>query len=481
MFRLKPIVYVVGMLWCGLAVMMVLPVGIDLFTHDDFAYGFLESALLTGAFGGLLVIAARPRDGVHMGLREAFVLTTLSWLTLPAAGCLPFLFYGLDFADAYFEAMSAITTTGSTVMTGLDGVDRGILFWRAFLQWVGGVGIILMAIMLLPFLRVGGMQLFRTESSDQLEKAVPRAVQFGGWIFSVYLGFTVLAAVTYKVLGMGDFDAICHAMTTLSTGGYSTHDASFGHFEEPALHWAAALFMIAGALPFGAYVQALRGRFDSFYGDPQIRGFAVMLLAICAALTIWLWTTSEMEGSAAARVVVFNVVSVVTTTGFASEDYQLWGPVAVTAFLFLMFMGGCAGSTSGAVKVYRIQILAITLIGQIRRLSSVHRVHVLRYGGQALPADVPIAVLAFIAAYIVVIAVGSLLIAMTGLDMVTSITATITALTNVGPGLGSIVGPAGNFASLPDAAKWLLSAAMMLGRLELFTVLVLLDPEFWRY
>lgn len=480
MFRISSIVYVVGMLWCGLAALMLLPVLIDIFTEDSFAFGFLESGLVTLALGGLLGIVARPRDGITLGLREAFVLTTLAWVTLPAAAALPFLFYGINFVDGYFEAMSAITTTGSTVLVGLDTADRGLLFWRALLQWGGGVGIILMAIMLLPFLRVGGMQLFRTESSDQLEKAVPRAVQFGGWIFSVYAGFTALSAITYKALGMSDFDAICHAMTTLSTGGYSTHDASFGYFEEPALHWAASFFMMAGALPFAAYVHALRGRVDAFYNDPQVRGFLFMVLMVCTAFTLWLWLVREDDLSTAARLVVFNVVSVVTTTGYATQDYQLWGPFAVTAFLFLMFMGGCAGSTAGAVKIYRIQILALTLIGQIRRLSSVHRVYVPRYGGQRLPADVPVAVLAFISAYIIVIALGSLLLALTGLDMVTSLTATITALTNVGPGLGNIVGPSGNFASLPDAAKWMLSIAMMLGRLELFTVLVLLDPEFWK-
>ncbi|WP_206420105.1 TrkH family potassium uptake protein [Minwuia thermotolerans] len=480
MLNLQSIFYIVGMLWCGLAGLMLVPILIDLVTIDGFAVGFLESMLVVLALGGLLVIASRPRQGISLRLRDAFVLTSLAWASLPAAAALPFLFYGLDYSDAYFEAMSGLTTTGSTVIAGLDTADRGLLFWRSLLQWMGGAGIILMAIMLLPFLRVGGMQLFRTESSDQFEKAVPRAVQFGAWIFSVYAGLTVIAALTYKILGMSDFDAICHAMTTLSTGGYSTHDASFGYFEEPALHWAASLFMIAGALPFAAYVHALRGRPDAFYKDPQVRGFLAVVFGVCALFTLWLWLTEGGDPTVAARLVVFNVVSIVTTTGYATTDYQLWGSFAVTAFLFLMFMGGCAGSTSGAVKTYRIQILAITVVGQIRRLSSVHRVHVPQYGGQRLPADVPVSVLAFLAAYVVVIAFGSLLLSMTGLDMVTSVTATITALTNVGPGLGSIIGPAGNFVPLSDTAKWLLSAAMMLGRLELFTVLVLLDPEFWR-
>lgn len=480
MIRFGSVIQVIGMLWCGLAALMIVPIIIDFATEDSFAVGFFESALVTATAGGLLVLASRQRGGITLRLREAFLLTTLSWITLPAVSALPFLSYGIDYADAYFEAMSGLTTTGSTVLVGLDDMNRGLLFWRSLLQWIGGVGIIAMAIVLLPFLRVGGMQLFRTESSDQLEKAVPRAVQLGGWIFGVYAGLTVLGMLLFKLFGMSDFDAVCHAMTAISTGGFSTHDASFGYFKQPALHWVAILVMIAGALPFAAYVRTLRSRPDALFRDEQVRGLISILFVICAGLTFWLWPQGEHDIMTAARLVVFNVVSIATTTGFASTDYQLWGPLAVTAFLFLTLIGGCAGSTSGGIKTYRLQIIAMIMARQVRRLTSVHRVHVPTYAGQRLPPDVPLAILAFVAAYIGIIALGAILLSLTGLDMVTSLTATAQALGNVGPGLGQIVGPAGNFSSIPDSAKWMLSAAMMMGRLELFTVLVLLDPDFWR-
>lgn len=459
---------------------LMLPVFIDWVTDEPFAEGFFEVALVAAAFSGIVVLASRRRGPFSLRLREAFLLTTLAWVTLPAFAALPLMTYGIDFADAYFEAMSGLTTTGSTVLAGLDSMDPAVLFWRALLQWIGGIGIIVMAIVLLPFLRIGGMQLFRTESSDQFEKAVPRASQLTGWLVSVYAGLTFACTIVYLALGMDAFDALCHAMSTLSTGGFSTHDASFGHFASPGLHWAASLFMIAGALPFAAYIGLLHGRPDALLRDSQVRGFLALVCAICAAMTMWLWSTGDYAASEAARLVVFNIVSVITTTGFASTDYQLWGPFAWAVFFVVMFIGGCAGSTSGAIKIYRLQIIARMIAAQTRRLTSVHRVHVLTYAGNTVAPDVTVSILAFVAAYLATIALGTLLLAATGLDLLTALTASATAITNVGPGLGDVIGPAGNFSGLPDSAKWLLSGAMLLGRLELFTVLVLFNPAFWR-
>ncbi|MEC9346508.1 MAG: TrkH family potassium uptake protein [Pseudomonadota bacterium] len=474
------IFHVLGMLWLMFSGILMLPVLIDWVTEEPFAEGFFEVALVSAAFAGIVVLASRKRGPFVLRLREAFLLTTLSWVSLPAFAALPLMTYGISFTDGYFEAMSGLTTTGSTVLSGLDDMDPAILFWRALLQWIGGIGIIVMAIVLLPFLRVGGMQLFRTESSDQFDKAVPRASQLTGWIVAIYFALTFACVVAFMAFGMEAFDALCHAMATLSTGGYSTHDASFGHFREPGLHWAATLFMIAGALPFAAYIGVLHGRFDAMLRDTQIRGFIALVLAICTLMTLWLWASGEHDFSEAARLVTFNIVSVITTTGFASTDYQLWGPFAFAVFFVVMFIGGCAGSTSGAIKIYRFQIIAKMIAAQVRRLTSVHRVNVMTYAGKPVAADVPVSILAFVAIFLATIGLGTLLLAATGLDLLTALTASATAITNVGPGLGDVIGPAGNFSGLPDTAKWLLSAAMLLGRLELFTVLVLFNPSFWR-
>jgi trk system potassium uptake protein TrkH len=296
----------------------------------------------------------------------------------------------------------------------------------------------------------------------------------------VYLGLTIACAVAYALAEMSVFDAVNHAMATLSTGGYSTHDLSFGYFQRPLTHWIGTIFMIAGALPFLAYIRVLRGDRGALLRDTQVKALFVFFFLVIGSKAAWLAVTREMAFDEALQHTAFNVVSVVTTTGFASTDYTLWGPGAEAVFFVLMFLGGCAGSTSGAIKVYRHLIIWQLIRLKLRRLVAQHQVVPLRYGGSRVPEDVPGAVLAFVAALLGMVAIFTVLLGLMGLDLVTALTASATAITNVGPGLGPIIGPAGNFASLPDAAKWLLALAMMLGRLEIFTVLLLFTPDFWR-
>jgi len=465
---------------CTIAAAMLLPALVDLADDHDGWKVFLASSVLTFFAGGLLILFAYDENPPRLGVREGFLLTALSWLVITVFAATPFLGHGLDFPDAFFETMSGVTTTGATVMTGLDKLTRGILLWRALLNGLGGLGIIVIAIIMLPFLRVGGMQLFQTESSERSEKILPRAFELTVATASVFTLLVVVCAVLYTWLGMSGFDAICHALATIATGGFSTHDASLGHYDSAALHWTAVFFMICGALPFVVYIKAVRGDPSTLWEDQQVRGFAVFLVAVSVIMALWLMANRNISFFDALTLSAFNVTSIVTTTGFATTDYTTWGTFAVGVFFLLMFVGGCSGSTSGSIKIYRLQIAHMLTRSHFLHLISPNRVVTLTYNRRRLPADVPFSVVAFLAIYFAMVGVFAVLYAGMGLDFVTALSASATALGNVGPGIGGIIGPSGNFATLPDAAKWALSFQMMLGRLELFTVLVLFRPEFWR-
>jgi trk system potassium uptake protein TrkH len=402
-------------------------------------------------------------------------------LTVSLIGAIPFLGLGIGITDAVFESVSGITTTGSTILTGLDSQPPGILMWRALLQWLGGIGIIATAILMLPLLRVGGMQLFKIESSDTGEKAASSTMKIAVGLLTAYVALTAACTMFYYAFGMSGFDAVTHAMATLSTGGFSTHDASFGYFTDRRLHWTATLFMLAGAVPFFLYIRAARGDLLAPLRDPQVRTFISFVIIAAVVMAAWLMVKRGIGISEALTLSSFNIVSIVTTTGFASEDYTAWGRGAIGFFLVLMFVGGCTGSTSGAIKIYRFQVAWLVVRAHLRRLYSPNRVVTLRYNDKRLPDDVPPSVLAFLTVFVATIALFTICFTFTGLDLVTAYSAAITAITNVGPGLGEVIGPAGTFEPLPDTVKWLLSLAMLAGRLEVMTLLIAFDPDFWRY
>lgn len=480
MIQLRPIIFVVGLMLCTIAAAMVLPAVVDVADrHDDWKI-FFGAAVLTFFVGGLMVLVAYDDEPVQLGIREGFLLTTVAWLALTAAAAVPFKLLGLSYADSFFEAMSGITTTGATVLVGLDKLPRGVLFWRALLQGLGGLGIIVMAILMLPFLRVGGMQLFQTENSDKSEKIMPRAFELTLSIAGVYVALMFACSVVYVVLGMTFFDAICHALTTVSTAGFSTHDESFGFFRSPSLEWACVFFMILGALPFVVFIKAIHGDRMAIWRDSQVQGFLSFVVVVSFTLAAWLILTREIAAGEAVRVAIFSVVSIVTTTGFAVEDYTAWGTFSIGLFFLLKFVGGCSGSTTGGIKIYRLQVAGMLARSHFLHLISPNRVVTLMYNKRRLPDDVPFSVVAFLAIYLATVGIFTVLLASLDLDLVTSLTASAQAVGNVGPGLGHLVGPTGNYSTLPNGAKWILSFAMLLGRLELFTVLVLFRIEFWR-
>lgn len=481
MIDFRPVIHIMGWISAMIGGLQILPTVLDLSVGNPDWLPFLASSLLSTFIGVLMLLSTMQRKPLTLDLRQAFLVTIMGWMTVSILGALPMLGVQIGFVDAVFESVSGLTTTGATVLTGLDTLPPGLLLWRALLQWIGGVGIIAMATLILPMLRVGGMQLFKIESSDKSSEKVTNTLTTMWMLMLVYLGLTAACGVLYYTLGMTGFDAATHAMTTLSTGGFSTHDASFGYFDNLGLEWVATIFMFCGSLPFLLYIRALQGAPRTLLDDSQVRTFFISLSVIILAVSLWLVETRDISLAEAMADAAFNITSVVTTTGFASEDYTQWGFGASGLFLVLMFMGGCTGSTSGSIKIYRYQILHIIVRGHIKRLISPHRVVPLTYNGKSVSEEVSFSVLAFFAVFVGTIAVVTVGLSFMGLDILTAYSAAVTAITNVGPGLGDVVGPAGNFASLPDPAKILLTMTMLAGRLEVLALLVAFDRDFWRY
>jgi len=448
---------------------------------DGMAEVFAATTAITIVFGGACVLTTSGRH-FELRFRDAVLLTVVSWFVVPAFGALPLLAEpaSLSVVDAYFETVSGLTTTGSTVIVGLDGLPPSILLWRSTGQWIGGIGIIGLAIVILPFLKVGGMQLFRLESSDRSDKGLPRTREIASAVGRIYVAMTFACFLTYWLLGMSAFDALNHALTTLPTAGFSTHDASFGHFDSPALEWAAVFFMVAGALPFLAFLQfARRGSlWDRI--EPQIPTFLIALAVAILVLAGWVALVYGVPVWTALTKSAFNVTSVVTTTGYASIDYLQWGSFAAAWFFALSFFGGCAGSTSGGPKIFRHQV-GFRVIGQhIRKTIYPHAIVPLRYGTRTLSDEQVRSVGAFLFLYFATIAATAILLAILGLDAVTAISGAASAIGNIGPGTSASIGPAGNFAGLSDAAKLILTVAMIMGRLEILSILLLLMPSFYR-
>jgi trk system potassium uptake protein TrkH len=477
----RPVLFVIGIFLVVLGAMMIVPALLAIWNHGPDWQGFLLSAAICEGVGFMLIYRTH-RIEFLLTSRQMFLLTSLSWIAISAFSALPLMFSQLQltYTDAFFEAISGITTTGSTVLVGLDYMPRDILLWRALLQWLGGIGIIVMAIAILPFIRVGGMRLFQTESSDRSEKPFARAASTAKAIGSIYLALTALCAFAYWQAGMTLFEAIIHAMTTLSTGGYSTSDSSLGHFPQPAIHWIATLFMVLGGLPFVQYARLIRGDYHSLWYDRQVRAFLTFLFIVILVMTLDLYWSSTMTFEYALRMVALNVTSVLTTTGYASTDYTTWGQFAIVSFFFLTFVGACSGSTSGGIKIFRFQVAYLLLRNQLYKLIHPYVVMPLRYNDRAVSNEIVYSLVGFSFFFAVSVALLALALALTGLDLVTSLSGAATAIANVGPGLGDIIGPVGNFATLPNAAKWLLCFGMLIGRLEIMTVLVLFVPTFWR-
>ncbi len=478
---IRAAVHVAAIFAIYLSVAKLIPAGVDLYFGNRDWQVFVFSALMTGGFG-LTIAAATQGRPPPLSTRFGFLVVNLLWLTTCLVGAIPFLVSSLDIglADAVFESVSGITTTGGTVLVGLDSMPPGILIWRSLLQWIGGLGVIALGLFVLPFLKVGGVSYFKIESPDVSDRPFARLSTYTTSLIGIYAGLTVICAIAYAAAGMTGFDALNHAMTTISTAGFSTHDASMAHFDgNHAILWTATIFMFIGALPFAIVILLFtRGRIESLR-DPQLKVFAGYVLVFILAVTVYVRVTNEIGLLDALTHSAFNFMSIITTTGFASSDYTRWGPFAFACAFVAMFLGGCSGSTTGGIKAYRFLILFELVRNGLRRLVYPNTVQSVLYGMRPVDDAIQRAVILFIASFFVLWLITTILLAATGLDLMTAMSGALTALTNVGPGLGDIIGPVGNFSTLPDSAKWILAFAMLMGRLEILTVLVVFTPVFW--
>ena len=477
----KTVFFIIGSLLIILGLFMLVPYGVQIFYREN-SHSFLASSLVTILIGVIFVLG-NLQEQYQLNLKQTFLFSTFAWIAVAFFGSIPFILSDLNFSfsDSFFESMSGITTTGSSVITDLNNTPKSILIWRAIMQWLGGVGIIVMAITVLPLLKVGGMQLFRVGSSDRPEKILPRTSQVAVIIISTYLILTISCSFFYKIFGMNFFDSIAHAMTTIATGGFSTHNESIGYFKNPNIEVVATIFIILGSIPFISYLKFIKGNKKIFIEDVQIRG--LVYLFILSAIIMFLYLFFNDNSSLLIekiRISSFNVVSILSGTGYVTNDFSLWGKFPLIFFLFLMFIGGCAGSTACGIKIFRFQLLFLFINNQIKKLIYPNSIFILKYNNQKITDSYMNSVIVFVFAYLFIFVLIAMLLSITGLDFLSAISGAATSISNVGPGLGDVIGPNGNFKSIPDISKWILSFGMLLGRLELFAVLILFFPSFWR-
>ena len=477
----KTVFFLIGVLLIVLGLSMLAPYSMQIIYKEN-SHSFISSSFVT-IFIGILCILANLEKDLKLNLRQTFLFSTLAWVMVAMFGSLPFLLSNqlFSFSDAFFESMSGITTTGATIISDLDNSPKSILLWRAIMQWLGGIGIVVMAITILPLLKVGGMQLFKMEGPDTTEKILPRTIEVAAIIISTYIVLTLFCGFFYWTFGMTIFDSICHAMTTIATGGFSTHNDSIGFFKNSNIEIVASVFIILGSIPFISYLKFSQGNRKIFFQDVQIKGLIYLLSISIAIMFLYLlFINYESSLLDKIRISSFNVISILSGTGYVTDDFSLWGKFSLIFFLFLMFIGGCAGSTACGIKIFRLQMLLIFLKNQVKKLLYPNSVIITKYNNHKISDDFIRSVIIFIFSFLFIFLIIAMLLSISGLDFVTSISGAASSISNVGPGLGKIIGPDGNYKNLPDLSKWILASGMLLGRLELFAVLVLFFPSFWR-
>ncbi|MBD1143597.1 TrkH family potassium uptake protein [Pelagibacterales bacterium SAG-MED33] len=478
MSNYKTVFFTLGILQIILGASMFVPIIVQ-FIYSEIDSSFFGASIVTIVFGALFFLTNIDHDR-KVNLQQAFLLTALSWLSVAVFGSLPFIFSSMEMSitDAFFESMSGITTTGSTIISNLENTPKGILLWRAILQWLGGIGIIVMAITLMPIMNVGGMQLFKISSNDSSEKILPKSKEIALRLIYIYSALTAVCAISYWIFGMGKFDSLTHSMTTIATGGFSNYNQSIGYFNSIYIEISSMIFIILGSIPFIAYIKFLNGNKKIFTNDTQIKSFLKIIILSIIILSFYLVLTNNENYSF--RSIFFNTISILTGTGYVNAEFDSWGSFPITIFLALMFIGGCAGSTTCGVKIFRIQILYLFILNQLKKIIYPKGVFLIKYDQNSVDEKFIASIISFIFFYFVIFFILAALLSLTGLDFITALSGAATSISNVGPGLGPIIGPNGDFSSLPDISKWVLSVGMILGRLELFAILVLFLPSFWK-
>jgi len=480
MSNYKTVFFTLGILQIILGISMIFPIIIQII-FEELNSSFISASLITIIFGTLFLLSNLDQDK-KLNLQHAFLLTALSWISVAIFGSLPFIFSDLNLSitDSFFESMSGITTTGSTIITDLNSTSKAILLWRAILQWLGGIGIIVMAITLMPIMNVGGMQLLKISSTDGSEKILPKTKEISIRLIIIYIALTFLCALFYKIFGMKFFDSLTHSMTTIATGGFSNYNDSIGHFNNFKIEMTSMIFIILGSIPFIAYIKYLSGTKNIFITDTQIKSFIKIIFFSILILFLYLVIFNKSFSEISLRSISFNVISILTGTGYVTQNFDSWGNFPLIYFLILMFIGGCAGSTTCGIKIFRVQILYLFIKNQLKKIIYPRGIFIIKYDNNNVNEKFMASIISFIYLYIVIFFVIAALLSLSGLDFTTSISGAATSISNVGPGLGELIGPNGNFSQLPDFSKWVLSFGMILGRLELFAILVLFLPSFWQ-
>ena len=480
MSNYKTVFFTLGILQIILGISMIFPIIIQII-FGELNSSFISASLITIIFGTLFLLSNLDQDK-KLNLQHAFLLTALSWISVAIFGSLPFIFSDLNLSitDSFFESMSGITTTGSTIITDLNSTPKAILLWRAILQWLGGIGIIVMAITLMPLMNVGGMQLLKISSTDGSEKILPKTKEISIRLIIIYITLTFLCALFYKIFGMKFFDSLTHSMTTIATGGFSNYNDSIGHFNNFKIEMTSMVFIILGSIPFIAYIKYLSGTKNIFITDTQIKSFIKIIFFSILILFLYLVIFNKSFSEISLRSISFNVISILTGTGYVTQDFDSWGNFPLIYFLILMFIGGCAGSTTCGIKIFRVQILYLFIKNQLKKIIYPRGIFIIKYDNNNVNEKFMASIISFIYLYIVIFFVIAALLSLSGLDFTTSISGAATSISNVGPGLGELIGPNGNFSQLPNFSKWVLSFGMLLGRLELFAILVLFLPSFWQ-
>ena len=480
MSNYKTVFFTLGVLQIILGLSMIIPI-ITQFIFNELDEGFIGSGIVCIIFG-ILFFLSNLDHNKKLNLQQAFLLTSLSWITIAIFGSLPFVFSSLNlsFTDAFFESMSGITTTGSTIITNLDSTPKAILLWRALLQWLGGIGIIVMSITLMPIMNVGGMQLFKISASHNAEKIFPKSKEISLKLITIYLSLTIICSIFYNIFGMNFFDSVTHSMTTIATGGFSNYNESIGYFDSTLIEFTSIIFIFLGSLPFIAYIKFLNGDKKIFFTDSQIRLFFKITLISIIILIFYLILKNGNLDETNIISLSFNVISILTGTGYVTEDFSNWGNFSIIFFLVLMFIGGCAGSTTCGIKIFRIQILYQFISNQLKKIVYPRGVFLIKYEKNNIDDKFMSSIISFIYLYIIIFFIITALLSISGLDFVTSISGAATSISNVGPGIGENIGPNGNFSQLSSSSKWILSLGMIMGRLEIFGFLILFIPSFWR-
>ena len=481
MYNLKSSLFVIGNLLIFFSFYLLIPAIYDLIIDGtDWIVFFVISVLCL--FSGFNISFIFKNKNKDVDILSAFILTLISWILLTVIGSVPF-FLGtpnLSFVNSFFESMSGLTTTGATVIQNLDNTNKSILLWRAMLQWLGGIGIIVIAIAIFPILKIGGMQLFQTEFSSKDDKVLPRTASIASGIGIVYFSLTLLCSITLFLTGMNLFDSIAHAMTIIATGGFSTKDFSIGHYDSVAIEIVTIFFMVLSSLPLILFFQAVRGKFTDLITNSQVHFFLILIFFVTFVVTLWLQTNYEVAFFESLRISAFSVASITTGSGFSTYDFSVWGSFTTLLFLFLMLVGGCSGSSSCGLKIFRIQILLKTSYNIVKKIIQPRGVFIPTFNSKEISEDVLNSVTGFFFLYMTIFGMLTLILAFDGQNMLTALSGSAAALANVGPGLNDIIGPSGNYYQLKDSSKIFLSFGMLIGRLELFPILILLSPLLWR-